>query len=85
MSKTHTKEESTERLAVLDAAESVHDALGGFTPPEALDVLKIVRANLRAEIQDMNVTLDSTLLKKWLRERELQRKRDDHTPQFYQP
>ena len=35
----------------LDAVDAVHDALEDFTPPEALAVLKIVRANLKAEVQ----------------------------------
>ncbi len=35
----------------LRAVDAVHDVLEDFTPPEALDVLKMVRSNLKAEIQ----------------------------------
>ncbi len=38
----------------LQAVDAVHDVLEDFTPPEALDVLKMVQANLKAEIRSFN-------------------------------
>ena len=37
-----------------DLANDVHGTLEHLTPPEALEVLRIVGANLRAEIVDFN-------------------------------
>ena len=42
------------RLATLDIVDAVHAQLEHLTPPEALDVLRIVAANLKAEIADFN-------------------------------
>ena len=43
-----TKQEFLDTMA---AAEAVHDVLESFTPPEALNVLKMVRSNLTAEVR----------------------------------
>ncbi len=48
MSEPVTLEHFTE---VMEKVDAVHKVLEDFTPPEALDVLKIVRSNLRAEIR----------------------------------
>ena len=37
-----------------DLANDLHGTLEHLTPPEALEVLRIVGANLRAEIADFN-------------------------------
>ncbi len=39
---------------VMEKVNAVHKVLEDFTPPEALDVLRIVRSNLKAEIRDFN-------------------------------
>ena len=44
-----TKEMQADILAAVNA---VHDVLEKFTPPEALNVLTIVRFHLKAEIRD---------------------------------
>ena len=36
---------------VMEKVDAVHKVLEDFTPPEGLDVLRIVRSNLKAEIQ----------------------------------
>ena len=48
MSEPTTLEHFTE---VMERVDAVHKVLEDFTPPEALDVLKMVRSNLKAEIQ----------------------------------
>ncbi len=66
MSEQITKEEFTDIMAAVDA---VHDALERFAPPEALAVLKMVRANLKAEIRNFERDMVKTSLTegaKWL-------------------
>ena len=48
MSEPITSEQFTE---VMERVDAVHTVLEDFTPTEALDVLKIVRSNLKAEIR----------------------------------
>ena len=55
MSNSHTKEITTEVfLTTLDHVDAVHTTLENLTPPEALEVLKMVAANLKAEVVDFN-------------------------------
>ena len=41
-------------LTTLNHVDAVHTALETLTPPEALEVLKMVAANLKAEVVDFN-------------------------------
>ncbi len=43
-----------------DPVAAVHAQLEDLTPPEALEVLKEVAANLRAEVRDFNTDRDRT-------------------------
>ena len=53
MSKATTKEITVQAfLTTLDLVDAVHTQLENLTPPEALEVLKMVAANLKAEIAD---------------------------------
>ncbi len=51
--KTITNEDTSNRLSDLDLAEEVHSTLEHLTPPEALAILRMVAANLKAEIRTM--------------------------------
>ena len=42
------------RLSDLDLVEEVHSTLEHLTPPEALEILRMVQANLKAEIRNFN-------------------------------
>ena len=50
---TTTNKDTSNRLSDLDLAEKVHSTLEHLTPPEALEILRMVRANLKAEIRVM--------------------------------
>ena len=46
--------DTSNRLSGLDLAEEVHSTLEHLTPPEALEILRMVQANLKAEIRSFN-------------------------------
>ncbi len=55
MSNSPTKEITTQAfLDTLDHVDAVHTALEALTPPEALEVLRMVAANLKAEVVNFN-------------------------------
>ncbi len=41
-------------ITIMAVADAVHAQLEDLTPPEALEVLKVVTANLKAEVRDFN-------------------------------
>ena len=50
--------ESTEPHETTQKVDAVHEVLEDLTPPEALEILKMVSVNLKAEIRDF-VAIDN--------------------------